>query len=62
MCSVRSKGSLFEQDFHEVTYVGGSDGDRPESFELFVAAIDGINLHRLRTIRSAFVSKDDGAA
>lgn len=42
----------------KAAYIGASNGDAPEFFELFVAAMDGINLHKSRMIRAAFRSED----
>jgi hypothetical protein len=39
-------------------YIGASNGDAPEFFELFTAAMDGINLHESRMIRAGFGSED----
>lgn len=39
-------------------YVGASNGDAPEFFEFFVAAMDGINLHESRMIRASFDDED----
>jgi peptidase E len=39
-------------------YIGASNGDAPEFFELFVSAMDGINLHESRMIRAGFGAED----
>lgn len=47
-----------ERNITRAAYVGASNGDDPEFFELFVAAMDHINLHDSRMIRSEFGSDD----
>ena len=39
-------------------YIGASNGDAPRFYELFVAAMDGIDLHDSRMIRAEFDSDD----
>ena len=47
-----------ERSVTKAAYIGVSNGDAPEFFELFVGAMDGINLHDSRMIRSGFDSED----
>ncbi len=47
-----------ERNVTRAAYIGASNGDAPEFFELFVAAMDGINLHESRMIRSVFDEQD----
>jgi len=47
-----------ERNVTKAAYIGVSNGDAPEFFELFVAAMDGINLHQSRMIRADFGSED----
>ncbi len=47
-----------EKNVTKAAYIGASNGDAPEFFELFVAAMDGINLHESRMIRAGFGSED----
>ena len=42
----------------KAAYIGASNGDSPEFFELFVAAMDRVNLHESRLIRAEFGSED----
>jgi len=49
---------ISEQNVTRAAYIGASNGDAPEFFELFVAAMDGIDLHQSRLIRSEFDSED----
>jgi peptidase E len=42
----------------KAAYIGASSRDAPEYFDLFVAAMDGINLHESRMIRAGFGSED----
>jgi cyanophycinase len=54
------QGSLqvSERNVTKAAYIGCSNGDVREFFELFVAAMDRINLHESRMIRSEFNSDD----
>ena len=62
----RVKGSLFIASIHELikdrapkaAYVGASNGDAPEFYEIFQAAMEGIGIRDCRMILSSF-SKDD---
>jgi peptidase E len=47
-----------ERNITKAAYVGASNGDAPEFFELFVAAMDGINLHESRMIRAGFSGEE----
>jgi peptidase E len=47
-----------ERNVTKAAYIGASNGDAPEFFELFLAAMDGINLHESRLIRAEFASED----
>ena len=47
-----------ERNVTRAAYIGASNGDAPEYFDLFRAAMDGINLHESRMIRSEFDSED----
>jgi len=47
-----------EKNVTRAAYIGASNGDAPEFFELFCAALDAINLHEARMIRAGFGSDD----
>ena len=47
-----------EKSITRAAYIGASNGDAPEFFELFTAAMDNINLHESRMIRAGFDSED----
>jgi cyanophycinase len=47
-----------ERSITKAAYIGASNRDAPEFFELFVSAMDGINLHESQMIRSGFGSED----
>src|SRR5690349_17223102 len=47
-----------ERNMTRAAYIGAANGDAPEFFELFVAAMDRINLHESRLIRAQFGSDD----
>jgi cyanophycinase len=47
-----------ERNVTRAAYIGASNGDAPEFFDLFVAAMDRINLHESRMIRAEFGSDD----
>src|SRR5262245_35623298 len=47
-----------ERNITKAAYIGASNGDDSEFFELFVAAMEGINLHESRMIRAGFGSED----
>lgn len=47
-----------QRNITKAAYIGASNGDAPEYFELFVAALDHINLHDARMIRAGFGSDD----
>jgi peptidase E len=47
-----------QRNLTRAAYIGASNGDAPEFFELFVAAMDHINLHESRMIRAAFGDDD----
>lgn len=47
-----------EKSVTRAAYIGASNGDAPEFFDLFVEAMNGINLHESRLIRSEFSSDD----
>jgi len=47
-----------EKNVTRAAYIGASNGDAPEFFQLFVAAMDHINLHESRMIRADFGSDD----
>ena len=47
-----------ERNLTRAAYIGASNGDAPELFELFAAAMDGINLHDSRMIRAEFGDED----
>lgn len=47
-----------ETSITRAAYIGASNGDAPEFFELFTAAMDNINLHESRMIRAAFGDED----
>lgn len=49
---------ISERNVTKAAYIGASNGDAPEFFELFVAAMDGINLHESRLIRAGFDGED----
>jgi peptidase E len=47
-----------QRNITKAAYIGASNGDAAEFFELFVAAMDGINLHESRMIRCKFCDED----
>lgn len=47
-----------ERSVTKAAYIGASNGDAPEFYELFVAAMNCINLHESRSIRSGFGDED----
>jgi cyanophycinase len=47
-----------ERNITRAAYIGASNGDASEFFELFVAAMDHINLHESRMIRAEFGGDD----
>jgi peptidase E len=47
-----------ERNITRAAYIGASNGDAPEFFDLFVAAMDRVNLHESRMIRAGFDSDD----
>src|SRR4051794_30553094 len=47
-----------ERNVTRAAYIGASNGDAPEFFELFVAAMDDINLHESRMILAEFGIED----
>lgn len=55
---LRESLGVSERNVTKAAYIGASNGDAPEFYELFVAAMDGINLHQSRLIRSDFSSED----
>lgn len=49
---------VLHRNITRAAYIGASNGDAPEFFELFRAAMDDIDLHDSRMIRADFASKD----
>ncbi len=49
---------ISKRNITRAAYIGASNGDVPEFFELFATAMDGINLHETRMIRAEFGSED----
>jgi peptidase E len=48
-----------ETDALRAAYIGASNGDVPEYYEIFLAAMSGIGVSRCRMIRSSFSSEDE---
>lgn len=55
---LRESLQVSERNLTKAAYIGASNGDAPEFFELFVAAMDGINLHQSRLIHAEFGNDD----
>lgn len=45
-------------DSPKAAYVGASNGDAPEFYSIFEAAMDGVGIHRRRMILSSFSAED----
>lgn len=58
LCTLRESLRVSERNITRAAYIGACNGDAPEFFELFVAAMDSINLHESRMIRAEFGSED----
>jgi cyanophycinase len=56
--SLQESLRVTERNITRAAYIGASNGDDPEFFGLFAAAMDQINLHESRLIRSGFGSED----
>lgn len=55
--SIRESLQIENLSVTKAAYIGASNGDAPEFFELFASAMDSINIHECKMIRSNF--KDD---
>lgn len=58
MDSLRESLSVKKNNITKAAYIGASNGDDPIFFELFKAAMNGINLHDSRLINSSFSTED----
>ena len=58
ICFLNSITEGLEKDSLKAAYIGASNGDLPEFYELFVAAMENIGIRNCRMIRSSF-SKED---
>jgi peptidase E len=58
VCFLNSITEGLEKDSLKAAYIGASNGDLPEFYDLFVAAMENIGIRNCRMIRSAF-PKDD---
>lgn len=56
--ALQESAQIAERNVTRAAYIGASNGDAPEFFELFVAAMDHVNLHESRMIRAEFGSDD----
>lgn len=50
---------LLTHDSPKAAYIGASNGDAPEFFHIFEAAMEGIGIRHCRMIRSAFTAEDE---
>ena len=63
----RNQGVLFlnslrqflPHDSVKAAYIGASNGDAPEFYHIFEAAMEGIGIHNCRMIRSSFPADDE---
>ena len=58
ICFLNSITEGLEKDSLKAAYIGASNGDLPEFYDLFVAAMENIGIRNCRMIRSTF-SKED---
>ena len=58
VCFLNSITEGLEKDSLKAAYIGASNGDLPEFYDLFVAAMENIGIRNCRMIRSTF-SKED---
>lgn len=49
---------LVARDSPKAAYVGASNGDRPEFYSIFEAALDGVGVHDRRMILRSFAAED----
>lgn len=56
--SIRENLHIDQATITKAAYIGASNGDNPEFFSLFVAAMDNIDIHESRMIHSAFSQED----
>ena len=50
---------LLIRDSPRAAYIGASNGDAPEFYLIFEAAMEGIGIHNCRMIRSSFPAEDE---
>ncbi|HEY0099546.1 MAG TPA: Type 1 glutamine amidotransferase-like domain-containing protein [Pyrinomonadaceae bacterium] len=56
---LNSLRQLLENDAPKAAYVGASNGDAPEFYLIFEAAMEGIGIHNCRMVRSSFPAEDE---
>lgn len=56
--SVRESLQINQTTITKAAYIGASNGDNPEFFDLFVAAMSNIDIHESRMITSAFLQDE----
>lgn len=54
MAALQDSLRVSECNITKAAYIGASNGDAPEFYELFTAAMDAVNLHESRMIRAEF--------
>jgi peptidase E len=55
---IRNSLDTKKNTFTKAAYIGASNGDAPEFFELFLAAMDKIDIHQSKMISSSFDATD----
>lgn len=58
LATLQESLQVSQRSITRAAYIGAANGDAPEFFELFVAAMQGINLHESRLIRAGFGEED----
>ena len=58
ICSIRKELQIDQASVTRAAYIGVNNGDKPEFFELFVAAMDRIDIHESRMICADFSQED----
>jgi cyanophycinase-like exopeptidase len=56
--AIRDSLDTKKNTYTKAAYIGASNGNAPEFFELFMAAMDNIDIHQSRMISSSFNSED----
>ena len=52
---LRSLREVLDEDSPKAAYIGASNGDDPEFYSIFTAAMEGIGIHECRMILSSFL-------